>query len=137
MSCRPQGLAGYDPTATARPGAGPAAVDGDTGTVGAPGCGAVDGPPTGFAAYARRALDPGAPVVRDELEGRTDNHIFDWEAGNAAETDAVFARVTDQIAEQDPEAALGWVTRQYEQLVGTCGAPDTATEAEVPADGGA
>jgi carbon-monoxide dehydrogenase large subunit len=41
---------------------------------------------------ARRALDPGAPVVRDEIEGRTDNHIFDWEAGNAAETDAVFAR---------------------------------------------
>jgi membrane protein required for colicin V production len=48
---------------------------------------------------------------------------------------AVFARVTDQIAEQDPEAALGWVTRQYEQLVGACGSP--GTEAEVPADGGA
>ncbi|TNC50747.1 CvpA family protein [Rubellimicrobium rubrum] len=35
---------------------------------------------------------------------------------------AVFSRLTGRIAEQDPEAALGWVTRQYEQLVGTCGA---------------
>ena len=50
---------------------------------------------------------------------------------------AVFARVTDQIAEQDPEAALGWVTQQYEQLVGTCGASGATPDAEVPADGDA
>ena len=49
---------------------------------------------------ARRALDPGAPVIRDEIEGRTDNHIFDWEAGNAAETDAVFA-TADVIVKQE------------------------------------
>jgi carbon-monoxide dehydrogenase large subunit len=41
---------------------------------------------------ARRALDTDAPVIRDDLDGRTDNHIFDWEAGDAAATDAVFAR---------------------------------------------
>src|SRR3954464_3188318 len=40
---------------------------------------------------AKHALDPGAPVVRDEIEGKTDNHIFDWEAGDRAATDAVFA----------------------------------------------
>jgi aerobic carbon-monoxide dehydrogenase large subunit len=40
---------------------------------------------------ARRALDPGAPVVRDDLEGRAGNHIFDWETGDAARTQAVFA----------------------------------------------
>jgi carbon-monoxide dehydrogenase large subunit len=40
---------------------------------------------------ATKALDPGAPVVRDEIEGRTDNRIFDWEAGDRAATDAVFA----------------------------------------------
>ncbi|WP_105034668.1 aerobic carbon-monoxide dehydrogenase large subunit [Cryobacterium aureum] len=40
---------------------------------------------------ARKAMDADAPVIRDDLEGRTDNHIFDWEAGNKAETDAVFA----------------------------------------------
>ena len=38
---------------------------------------------------ASTALDPGAPVVRDELPGG--NHIFDWTAGDKAATDAVFA----------------------------------------------
>lgn len=32
----------------------------------------------------------------------------------------VFSRMTTSIEEQDPEQALGWVTSQYEQLVGTC-----------------
>jgi aerobic carbon-monoxide dehydrogenase large subunit len=40
---------------------------------------------------AKRALDPDAPVIRDDKEGKTDNHIYDWEAGNKEETDAVFA----------------------------------------------
>ena len=30
---------------------------------------------------AGRALDPGAPVIRDDLPGKADNHIFDWSAG--------------------------------------------------------
>jgi aerobic carbon-monoxide dehydrogenase large subunit len=41
---------------------------------------------------ALRALDADAPVIRDDLDDRTDNHIFDWEAGDAAATDAVFER---------------------------------------------
>ncbi|TFD68933.1 aerobic carbon-monoxide dehydrogenase large subunit [Cryobacterium ruanii] len=49
---------------------------------------------------ARKAMDPGAPVIRDDLEGRTDNHIFDWEAGNKAETDAVFASA-DVVVKQE------------------------------------
>lgn len=44
----------------------------------------------------------------------------------------IFNQISDQIADQDPEAALGWITTQYEQLVGTCGAGDPV-EAEVPA----
>ncbi|GGH20463.1 membrane protein required for colicin V production [Cribrihabitans marinus] len=32
----------------------------------------------------------------------------------------VFERMTGKIEEQDPEQALGWITQQYEQLVGTC-----------------
>ncbi|SDD98463.1 CvpA family protein [Ruegeria marina] len=32
----------------------------------------------------------------------------------------VFAQMTGKIEEQNPEAALGWVTQQYENLVGTC-----------------
>lgn len=33
----------------------------------------------------------------------------------------VFTRLSDQIEEQNPEEALGWVTRQYESLVSSCG----------------
>ncbi|MBZ0122294.1 MAG: CvpA family protein, partial [Roseovarius sp.] len=32
----------------------------------------------------------------------------------------VFARLTEQVENRDPEAALGWITRQYEELVGVC-----------------
>lgn len=35
---------------------------------------------------------------------------------------AVFSRLTGQIEERRPEEALGWITTQYEQLVGDCGA---------------
>ena len=33
-----------------------------------------------------------APVIRDDKEGQRDNHIYHWEAGDAAATDAAFAR---------------------------------------------
>ena len=49
---------------------------------------------------AKRALDPGAPVVRDDLPGKADNHIFDWEAGDQAATDAAFA-AADVVVTQD------------------------------------
>src|SRR6266576_954666 len=32
---------------------------------------------------ATKALDPDTPVIRDDIDGKTDNHIFDWEAGDA------------------------------------------------------
>ncbi|MDK3016235.1 CvpA family protein [Pseudodonghicola flavimaris] len=35
----------------------------------------------------------------------------------------VFSRLTGQIENRDPEQALGWITQQYEGLVGSCGAP--------------
>jgi carbon-monoxide dehydrogenase large subunit len=49
---------------------------------------------------ARRALSADAPVIRDDLEGRQDNHIFDWTAGDAAETDRLFA-AADVVVAQD------------------------------------
>jgi len=49
---------------------------------------------------ARRALDADAPVIRDDVEDRTDNHIFDWEAGDRARTDEVFA-AADVVVSQD------------------------------------
>ncbi|MEM6372964.1 MAG: CvpA family protein, partial [Pseudomonadota bacterium] len=33
---------------------------------------------------------------------------------------AVFGQFTGQIEEQNPEEALGWITAQYETLVGAC-----------------
>jgi carbon-monoxide dehydrogenase large subunit len=50
---------------------------------------------------ARRALDPDATVVRDDL-GTTQtasNHIFDWETGDAARADEIFATADVTIAE--------------------------------------
>ncbi|MFK7880485.1 CvpA family protein [Roseobacter sp.] len=34
----------------------------------------------------------------------------------------VFAQISDQIQNSEPEQALGWITQQYETLVGNCGA---------------
>jgi aerobic carbon-monoxide dehydrogenase large subunit len=48
---------------------------------------------------ARRALDPDAPVIRDDLEGRTDNHIYDWEAGDAAACNQAFAKADVVVSE--------------------------------------
>lgn len=41
---------------------------------------------------ARRALDPETALVRDDIEGRMDNRINDWECGDKEATDAVFAK---------------------------------------------
>ncbi|MFF4810039.1 aerobic carbon-monoxide dehydrogenase large subunit [Micromonospora chersina] len=49
---------------------------------------------------ARRALEPGAPLIRDDLEGKTNNHCFDWETGDEAATAAVFGRA-DVVVSQD------------------------------------
>lgn len=32
----------------------------------------------------------------------------------------IFANVTQQVEDRDPEQALGWITAQYEELVGAC-----------------
>ncbi|MET4100706.1 membrane protein required for colicin V production [Roseovarius sp. MBR-78] len=34
----------------------------------------------------------------------------------------IFSQLTDAVASQEPEQALGWITAQYEQLVGKCDA---------------
>ena len=39
----------------------------------------------------QQALAEGAAVIRDEKEGQTDNHIYDWEAGDKEATDRAFA----------------------------------------------
>jgi carbon-monoxide dehydrogenase large subunit len=48
----------------------------------------------------RRALDPDAPLIRDEVAGKRDNHCFDWETGDAEATRRVFASA-DVVVEQE------------------------------------
>jgi carbon-monoxide dehydrogenase large subunit len=63
----------------------------------------------------RKALEPGAPLIRDDKEGKTDNHIFDWESGDSAATDAVFA-AADVVVEQDM-----FYPRSHPAPMETCG----------------
>lgn len=60
----------------------------------------VDYEPRDPVVDARTALDPSAPVIRTDLEGKSDNHIFDWETGDAAATEAVFAKA-DVVVQQE------------------------------------
>jgi aerobic carbon-monoxide dehydrogenase large subunit len=60
----------------------------------------VDYDPLPAVVDAKRALSADAPVIRDDLDGKTDNHIFDWEAGDKAATDAAFA-TADVVVAQD------------------------------------
>ncbi len=50
----------------------------------------VDYEPLDAVVDAKKALDPDAPVIRDDLEGREDNKIYDWEAGDAEHCAEVF-----------------------------------------------
>ncbi|MDP3967891.1 MAG: aerobic carbon-monoxide dehydrogenase large subunit [Nocardioides sp.] len=38
-----------------------------------------------------QAVAPGAPIIRDDKLGQTDNVVFDWEVGDQAGTEAAFA----------------------------------------------
>ena len=65
---------------------------------------------------ARRALDADAPVIRDDLAGRTGNHIFDWTAGDKAATDTVFDQA-DLVLSQEM-----LYPRSHPAPLETCGA---------------
>ena len=60
----------------------------------------VDYEPLPVVVDVARALDPDAPVIRDDQPGRTDNHLFDWESGDAREAERVFA-AADVVLEQN------------------------------------
>ena len=48
----------------------------------------------------RTALDEDSPIIRDDLENKTDNHIFDWETGDEAATNEVFERADVVVSEE-------------------------------------
>jgi carbon-monoxide dehydrogenase large subunit len=76
----------------------------------------VDYEPLGVVVDPRRALEPDAPLIRDDHPGRTSNHLFDWEAGDAARTAAVFADA-EVVVEQDMV-----FPRSHPAPMETCGA---------------
>src|SRR5438128_2190843 len=48
----------------------------------------------------QKALEPDAPLIRDEKDGQTNNHIYHWEAGDKAKTDEAFA-TADRVVSLD------------------------------------
>src|SRR5205823_943636 len=39
----------------------------------------------------QQALEPGAPIIRDDKEGQADNRVYHWESGDAEATERAFA----------------------------------------------
>jgi carbon-monoxide dehydrogenase large subunit len=60
----------------------------------------VDYEPLPAVTTPQQALAEDAPLVRDEKEGQTSNHIYHWEAGDAAATERAFAEA-DKVVELD------------------------------------
>jgi carbon-monoxide dehydrogenase large subunit len=50
----------------------------------------VDYDPLPVVISPQKALEPDAPVIRDDKEGQTDNTIYHWEAGDPAATELAF-----------------------------------------------
>jgi carbon-monoxide dehydrogenase large subunit len=63
----------------------------------------------------RKALEPGAPVLRTDKPGKKDNHIFHWEAGDRAATDKAFAEA-EVTVKQDI-----YIPRIHVASIETCG----------------
>jgi carbon-monoxide dehydrogenase large subunit len=49
----------------------------------------------------RKALEADAPVIRDDKESQDSNQIFDWEAGDEAQTDRVFEDADVTVVTQE------------------------------------
>src|SRR6202165_1193737 len=58
----------------------------------------VDYEPLQAVPTPQQAIAAGAPVIRDEKEGQTDNRIYHWEAGDKDATDAAFARAVKVVS---------------------------------------
>jgi carbon-monoxide dehydrogenase large subunit len=63
----------------------------------------------------KKALEPGAPVLRTDKPDKKDNHIFHWEAGDRAATDRAFA-AADVVVKQDV-----YLPRIHVASIETCG----------------
>ena len=62
-----------------------------------------------------KALEPDAPVLRTDKEGKQDNHIFHWEVGDRAATERALADA-DIVVKQDL-----YIPRIHVASIETCG----------------
>ena len=62
-----------------------------------------------------KALEPDAPVLRTDKEGKTDNHIFHWEVGDRAATDRIFETAPVTVREDI------YIPRIHVSSIETCG----------------
>jgi aerobic carbon-monoxide dehydrogenase large subunit len=62
-----------------------------------------------------KALEPGAPVLRTDKPGKKDNHIFHWEVGDKAATEAAF-----KAAEVTVKQRI-YIPRIHVASIETCG----------------
>ncbi len=76
----------------------------------------VEYEPLDVVVRADQALRPDAPLIRDDRAGQRDNHIFDWDSGDRAATDRVFANA-DVVVERDLR-----FPRSHPAPLETCGA---------------
>ncbi len=60
----------------------------------------VDYTPLKAVTSPQQAMSAGAPLIRDEKEGQTDNACYHWEAGDAAATEQAFA-AADKVVSLD------------------------------------
>ena len=63
----------------------------------------------------QQSLADGAVVIRDDKEGKTDNLVYEWESGDAAATDAAFAKA-DRIVSLETH-----YPRSHPSPLETCG----------------
>ncbi len=59
----------------------------------------VDYEPLGVIVDSRRALDEDAPIIRDDKEGKEDNRIFFWDAGDRETTERAFERAEVTVSQ--------------------------------------
>jgi carbon-monoxide dehydrogenase large subunit len=60
----------------------------------------VDYEPLDAVTSPQQSSAEGAPLIRDEKEGQTDNHVYHWEAGDKDATDRAFAEA-DRVVSLD------------------------------------
>jgi carbon-monoxide dehydrogenase large subunit len=76
---------------------------------------AVEYEPLPVVVDPRKALEPGAPVLRTDKKDKKDNHIWHWEWGNKADTDRAFGEA-EVTVKQDI-----YIPRIHVASIETCG----------------